>query len=126
MQDFVHKNATACSPNMAAHFSNSILITAVKDMRPLSVVVSREMIHAFYPGYTLPSRAHFTKMMEKIYIYEENVKAALREMKIKITVNIDTWTSISTEVYWTITCHFIDGHRELTSYSLSTMPLLLI
>ncbi|GAA6106532.1 zinc finger BED domain-containing protein 1 [Tachysurus ichikawai] len=96
-------------------------------MRPLSIVDGqgfREMINTFYPGYTLPSRSHFTKLMEKKY--EENFerfKASLKDVKSKIALTTDAWTSIATEAYLGVTCHFINEDWELTSYNLTTMSL---
>lgn len=40
----------------------------VTDMRPLSMVDDdgfTKMIHNLNPGYALPSRTHFTKLMER-------------------------------------------------------------
>lgn len=127
---FYTKNATVCTPHnahMAAALTDSILNMIVKDMRPISVVESqgfREMIYMFYPGYTLPSRFHFTDLMEKKY--EENferVKASLKEVKTKVSLTADAWTSIATEAYLGVTCHFNNEDWELTSYNLTTMPL---
>lgn len=107
---------------MVVTLTDSILNMIVKDMRPLSIVDGqgfREMINTFYPGYTLPSRSHFTKLMEKKY--EENLerlKASLKNVKSKIALTTDAWTSIATEAYLGVTCHFINEDWELTSYNL--------
>ncbi|XP_077315552.1 RUN domain-containing protein 1 isoform X1 [Lithobates pipiens] len=124
---FHKKDVTVCSPQMAIAYTNSILNMIVKDMRPISIVDGqgfREMINTFYPGYTLPSGSHFTKLMEKKY--EENferLKASLKDVKSKIALTTDAWTSIATEAYLGVTCHFINEDWNLTSYNLTTMPL---
>lgn len=96
-------------------------------MRPLSIVDGqgfREMINTFYPGYTLSSRSDFTKLMEKKYEQNfERLKASLKDVKSKIALTTDAWTSIATEAYLGVTCHFINEDWELTSYNLTTMPL---
>ena len=112
---------------MAAELSDSILHMIIKDMGPPVISEGQgfhDMINTFHPGYTLPSRCYFTGLMEKKYetTFEE-VKAKLRNAKSKITLTMDTWTSITTEAYLGITCHFIDDDWELTSCNLTTMPL---
>ena len=110
---------------MDAQLTNSILQMIVKDMRPVAIVEGqgfREMINTFHPGYTLPSRRHFTDLMEKKYEAAlERVKCEIKNKKITLTT--DAWTSIATEAYLGVTCHFITEDWELTSYSLTMMPL---
>ncbi|KAJ8410428.1 hypothetical protein AAFF_G00193320 [Aldrovandia affinis] len=68
VDDFLQRRDTTCTPQFAVALTDSILNMLIKDMRPLSMVEDqgfREMVRTFHPGYTLPSRAFFTKMMEK-------------------------------------------------------------
>uniref|UniRef100_G3N6T4 HAT C-terminal dimerisation domain-containing protein n=1 Tax=Gasterosteus aculeatus TaxID=69293 RepID=G3N6T4_GASAC len=79
-----------------------------------------------HPGYTLPSRTHFTKLMEQKYDTSlVKVKDALKATENKIALTTDVWTSVATEAYLRITCHFISDDWELTSFCLrpTTMPL---
>lgn len=98
-----------------------------KDMRPLAIVEGqgfREMINKFHAGYTLPSRYHFTDLMEKKYEATlVKVKSELKNTKSKITLTTDALTSTATGAFLGVTCHFINQDWELTSYSLTTMPL---
>ncbi|XP_067283546.1 E3 SUMO-protein ligase ZBED1-like [Pseudorasbora parva] len=68
VENYFHKkNTTPCTPQEAAILTESILTMIVKDMRPISVVEGqgfKEMLTTFKSGYTLPSRRHFTTMME--------------------------------------------------------------
>lgn len=128
VEDFYHKkNLNPCTPQLAAQLTDSILQMITKHMRLLAVVQGqgfREMIKTFHAGYTLPSRCHFTNLMEKKYEATlEKVKAELKNAKSKITLTTDAWTSTATEAYLGVTCHFINQDWELTSYSLTTMPL---
>ncbi|CAJ1057870.1 hypothetical protein F7725_004922 [Xyrichtys novacula] len=53
---------------MAEVLTQSILNMIVTDMRPISMVEDdgfKQMIQTFHPGYTLPSRTHFTKLIEE-------------------------------------------------------------
>uniref|UniRef100_G3NAN5 HAT C-terminal dimerisation domain-containing protein n=1 Tax=Gasterosteus aculeatus TaxID=69293 RepID=G3NAN5_GASAC len=51
------------------------------------------------------------------------VKDALKATENKIALTTDAWTSVATEAYLGITCHFISDGWELTSFCLTTMPL---
>lgn len=51
------------------------------------------------------------------------VKDALKSTKNKIALTADAWTSVATEAYLGISCHFISDDWELTSLCLTTMPL---
>uniref|UniRef100_G3PNR9 HAT C-terminal dimerisation domain-containing protein n=1 Tax=Gasterosteus aculeatus TaxID=69293 RepID=G3PNR9_GASAC len=77
-----------------------------------------------HPGYTLPSRTHFTKLMEQKYETSlAKVKDALKATENKIALTTDAWTSVATEAYLGITCHFISDDWDFTSFCLTTMPL---
>ncbi|XP_053551460.1 E3 SUMO-protein ligase ZBED1-like [Bombina bombina] len=98
-------------------------------MRPLSMVEGKgfkNMVSVLNPGYTLPSRTHFTKLVERKYQEAlKNVKgaisAAANESRIALTADI--WTSIATEAYLGITCHYIGADWKMHSICLTTMPL---
>ncbi|XP_061578646.1 zinc finger BED domain-containing protein 4-like isoform X2 [Cololabis saira] len=118
----------SCTPQMATVLTQSILNMIVTDMRPIAMVEDdgfKQMIQTFHPGYTLPSRTHFTKLIEEKYeTVVSDIKATLKLInKNKIALTADAWTSISTEAYLGITCHFISDDWELTSLCLTTMPL---
>ncbi|XP_065816547.1 E3 SUMO-protein ligase ZBED1-like [Labrus bergylta] len=99
----------------------------VMDMRPLSMVEDegfKQMTQTFHPGYTLPSRTHFTKLMEGKYETTlSKIKSARKLTNSKIALTADAWTSVATEAYLGITCHFINDEWELTSFYLTTMLL---
>ena len=125
MNEFLQKKD--CSPQFAAALTDSVLNMIIKDMRPLSMVEDegfRAMVKTFQPGYVLPKRTCFTNMMEKKYEHEFlRVKLALSSSRSMVSLTTDAWTSIATEAYLGITCHFINNDWELVSYSLTTMPL---
>ncbi len=117
----------SCTPQQAAVLTDSILNMLVTDMRPLSMVEDdgfTKMIHTLNPGYTLPSRTHFTKLMERKY--EETfkkVKTAINTNNSKLALTTDVWTSVATEAYLGITCHYITDDWDMQSFCLTTMPL---
>lgn len=57
------------------------------------------------PGYTLPTRTHFTQLMERKYqeIFQ----------KVKGDIN-NTETDVATEAYLGITCHYVAATRRQT------------
>lgn len=124
---FPYKKDEVCTPEKSSELTQSILTMIVRDMRPIAIVEGSgfgEMIKTFQPGYTLPSRHHFTDLMEKKYKDAlEKVKAEVQNANTKITLTTDCWTSIATEAYLGVTCHFLNEKWVLTSYILSTMPL---
>ena len=125
MNEFLQKKD--CSPQFAAALTDSVLNMIIKDMRPLSMVEDegfRAMVKTFQPGYVLPKRTCFTNMMEKKYEDEfQKVKLALSSSSSMVSLTTDAWTSIATEAYLGMTCHFINNDWELVSFSLTTMPL---
>lgn len=125
MDSFV-RTAAACSTEQAAEFTDSILNMIVTDMSPLSMVEDegfQRMISTFNPRYALPSRTYFMKMMEKKYeAIKAKLKNTLKEID-SIALTTDIWTSIATEAYLGVTCHFLGKDWEMESYSLTTMPL---
>lgn len=59
---------------------------SVLNMRPLSMVEDdgfRALIIALYPGYTLPSKTHFTTLMER------KSQETFQVVKINIKANIN-------------------------------------
>ncbi|XP_035500943.2 zinc finger BED domain-containing protein 4-like [Scophthalmus maximus] len=96
-------------------------------MRPLAIVEGegfREMVNTFHSGYRLPSRHHFTFLMERKYASTmDKVKIEQKKCTSKLSLTTDAWTSVATEAYLGVTCHFMNENWELSSFSLTTMPL---
>lgn len=116
-----------CTPQQSAVLTDGILNMLVTDMRPLSMVEDegfRKMLNTFNPGYTLPSRTYFTRLMEKKYQDTfQGVKSAIKATNSKIALTADIWTSVATEAYLGITCHYIGDDWDMKSVCLTTMPL---
>ncbi|KAK1886880.1 Zinc finger BED domain containing protein 1, partial [Dissostichus eleginoides] len=89
----------------------------VKDMRPLSLVEGEafiDMIEYACPGFKCPSRWWFTKQLEKAYQRVlDDLKGNLKKRSSKITLTTDAWTSIATEAYLGVTCHYINENWEM-------------
>ncbi|XP_073488938.1 E3 SUMO-protein ligase ZBED1-like [Aquarana catesbeiana] len=126
MTEFVQQNRP-CTPQQSAIITDSVVKMLVTDMRPLSMVEDRgfrSMISVLNPGYTLPSRTHFTKLVERKYQEAfQNVKDAISANESRIAITADIWTSIATEAFLGITCHYIAEDWKMISICLTTMPL---
>lgn len=126
MQSYLGKE-TQCTTQKAAELSKRILRVIVKDMRPLSLVEGEafiDMIEYACPGFKCPSRWWFTKQLEKAYQHTlEDLKKNLQGRSSKITLTTDAWTSIATEAYLGMTCHYINDNWEMVSFVLCTKPL---
>ncbi|CAM4651471.1 unnamed protein product [Leuciscus chuanchicus] len=118
---------TQCTPQKAAELSKRILRVIVKDMRPVSLVEGEafiDMIEYACPGFKCPSRWWFTKQLEKAYQSTlEDLKKDLQKRSSKISLTTDAWTSIATETYLGVTCHYINDNWEMVSFVLCTKPL---
>ncbi|ROL55248.1 Zinc finger BED domain-containing protein 1 [Anabarilius grahami] len=113
------RTATSCSTETAAEFSDSILNMIVTDMRPLSMVEDdgfKSMIYTFNPKYELPSRPFLSKKYKCI---KGKLKKALQETDSIAYI----WTSVATEAYLGVTCHYLGEDWEMLSHCLTTTPL---
>lgn len=95
-----------------------------KDLRPYSVVENigfRHLLKTLEPRYKLPSRSHFT---------EKTIPALYRETKAqvmdsmskasRVAITCDSWTSVATDSYLTVTAHYISEDWEILSHVLQT------
>ncbi|KAK0138793.1 Zinc finger BED domain-containing protein 1 [Merluccius polli] len=100
----------------ATIFTESILNMIVTAMRPLSMVEDkgfRDMISTFNSKYNLPSRTYFTQLMEKKHQeIKEKLKVVLKETEC-VALTTDIWTSVATEAYLGVTCHFLGEDWEM-------------
>nr|XP_023657651.1 zinc finger BED domain-containing protein 1-like [Paramormyrops kingsleyae] len=72
------------------------------------------MINTLDPRYVIPTRSYMTdKAVPRIYDkVKDNVKSALSSAP-RVALTCDGWTSRATEVFVTITCHYVDEEWEL-------------
>ena len=127
MEDyFQKKKTTPCTPQEAAVLTESVLSMTVKDMRLLAMVEGegfKEMLTTFQPSYTLPSRRHFTSLMERKYETSvEKLRKELKKATSRISLTTGAWTRLVTEAFLGVTCHFIDDNWDLVSFNLATLP----
>uniref|UniRef100_A0A8C5LPC9 HAT C-terminal dimerisation domain-containing protein n=1 Tax=Leptobrachium leishanense TaxID=445787 RepID=A0A8C5LPC9_9ANUR len=126
MSELVQQNPP-CAPQQSTRVTKSILKMLITDMRPLSMVEDKgfkNMISVLNPGYTLPSRTHFTKLMEQKYQAAfQKVKVSISKNESRIALTVDIWTSVATEAHLGITCHYIGNEWKMRSVCLAAVPL---
>uniref|UniRef100_A0A3Q1FT65 BED-type domain-containing protein n=1 Tax=Acanthochromis polyacanthus TaxID=80966 RepID=A0A3Q1FT65_9TELE len=126
LSNFVY-NKKMLTPQECAPLTDKVLNMIVKDMRPLSMVEGegfQEMLKSLNPGYTIPSRTHFASLLDKKYeATVDKVKSTISAIDSKVALTADIWTSVATEGYLGITCHYIGRDWEMESICFCTMPL---
>ncbi len=98
-----------------------------KDLMPLSFVEGegfRKLMDFVEPEYRVPGRKMITSRLE---LAHQNMLANMKKTMKKtdyVAITTDCWTSLKTEAYMTITCHFIiegEAYYRLT-HSMSATP----
>ncbi|XP_077368113.1 E3 SUMO-protein ligase ZBED1-like [Festucalex cinctus] len=124
--DYILGLAPSRPVDEAAVLTESILKMLVADMRPLSMVEDegfKKMISAFNPKYMMPGRPHFTSLMEnKRQQMMEKLKTVLQDAPC-VALTTDIWTSVGTERYLRVACHFLGQDWEMKSFSLTIMSI---
>ncbi|KAK0147692.1 Zinc finger BED domain-containing protein 1 [Merluccius polli] len=92
----------------------------VKDLQPFTIVEDqgfRAFVNKLEPNYVLPSRKALTEMVDEKYTStKETVKAEVQKA-VSVSLTADMWTSINTESYLGVTCHYISPQDEMTTYA---------
>jgi zinc finger BED domain-containing protein 1 (E3 SUMO-protein ligase ZBED1) len=95
----------------------------VGDMLPLDFVQSPyflRLIHFLEPEYKVPCVKRFVHLLENKY---NNARNALKDEigeANTVALTTDCWTSLTTEAYMTVTCHFVTPDWKLRSVVLCT------
>lgn len=80
----------------------------VKDLLPISFVDRagfKDFMHYVEPQYDVPSRKPVTARIDALY---EKTASSLKDRlseTARVAVTTDSWTSLTTESYLTLTCH---------------------
>ena len=94
-----------------------LLKMIVLDFQPFSIVTDtgfREFVTALDPSYRIPSRNMITtELLPAAY---NNAKDRVKDMLADaeaVTLTTDSWTSLTTESYVAVTCHFITSDLKM-------------
>lgn len=120
----VHRHR--CGTEKTQIINRLVLNVIVKGQRPLSLVEDeafRELLAYLEPGYTLPGRKHFTGALQTKYNEVCMKLSSLLSEIDYISITTDTWTSIATESYLTVTVHYVSKEWILKSHVLGTLLL---
>lgn len=82
----------------------------------------RYMLKTLEPRYKLPARSHFTeKVIPELY-HETKVQVmASMTQANRVAITCDSWTSVSTESYVTITAHYVSEDWQILSSHLAEL-----
>ena len=105
--------------------TNCILNVICLDIRPIRMVECegfKRWLSYLEPGYTIPSRKHFTKLLRlKHASCSEKLVKQLQDELTSIALTTDIWTSRAVEAYITVTAHYLDPSWTMKSYVLETV-----
>nr|XP_055034732.1 E3 SUMO-protein ligase ZBED1-like isoform X2 [Misgurnus anguillicaudatus] len=95
-----------------------------KDMRPYCVVENvgfRRLMKVMEPNYVIVSRKRLSEeVIPNMYqTVKDGVMCKLKTAE-RVGITSDTWTSVATESYMSVTAHYIDEQWNLVSYVLQT------
>ena len=122
----VRHTPTQCSKEKISVINELVLGFIVRGQRPISIVEDDafvDLLAYLEPGYRCPGRTYFTDAIDAKY---KLVAARLTLLLADVTdicITTDTWTSVATESYLTITVHYISKDWLMRSHVLGTMLL---
>lgn len=82
----------------------------------------RDFLKALKPGYEPPTHKTVKTYLMGMYAKaKDDVKACLKDLNVSFTT--DTWTSVATQGFITVTAHYIDVNWELVNLVLATREM---
>lgn len=95
-----------------------------KDLRPYSVVMNagfRQLVKTLEPRYKIPSRQTVADTVVPA-LYREAKAQVMNSMReaCRVAVTCDSWTSVATESYLTVTAHYLNDDWDIVSHVLQT------
>ena len=112
---------TRCAEPRATEITDKISSMIAMDMKPIQMVEGegfRSLMSYLEPGYTIPSRKHFTSTIQHKHILrKEKLKMKMKEEALSIALTTDIWTSIA---YMTVTVHYLDPNWVMQAFVIET------
>lgn len=107
-----------CDQNKSNKITKLIAEMIYEDLLPIKLVESsafKRLILFLEPDFKLPTRRSVTALLEKEYVEcKSNLQSRLTSDSVsKISITTDCWTSMNTESFITVTCHYIDVSDSL-------------
>ena len=116
--------AQKCSKEKEKEITYRILYMICEDLRPVRMVECtgfKSLMSYLEPGYQIPSRKYFTRLLQQQYLSCKEVLITKFEKEaVSIALTTDIWTSRAVEVYITVTAHYLDPSWKMQSYVLQT------
>ncbi|KAM8728456.1 E3 SUMO-protein ligase ZBED1-like [Acanthopagrus schlegelii] len=112
----------------AIKITEAIATFVCKDLRPYSVVENegfRRLLQVLEPHYVMVQRKHLTEtVIPMMYTCVKDDILTKMQSAERVAITCDTWTSLSTQSYMTVTSHYIDNEWCLMSHVLQTTEVL--
>ena len=114
---------TSVTPACSKKITELILNTIVGDLRPISIVEGenfKKLINELVPGYDVPSRRTFTRMIdEKFLICKVEMQKLLTRAKYA-AITTDLWCSVKMQSFLGVTIHYVNEDCKLVNLVLAT------
>ena len=115
----------SCPPDRAELISNLVCEMIAKDLLPASFVDGingfQKLMAFIEPQYSVPSRQTIMRRAKRMYDEEKNRLQQELSKVLSVAVTTDAWTSLATDSYMTLTCHWIEENWKLRSTVLETV-----
>ena len=114
-----------CSNAHTKSITNRVSQMIVQDLWPIRLIKCEgfwNLLRCLEPGYTLPSQKQFSAdIFHKFETCKDMFKKCLEAEAFSMAPTTDIWTSIVTEAYMMVTCHYIDQNLQLQNFVLETL-----
>ncbi|XP_030756558.1 zinc finger BED domain-containing protein 1-like [Sitophilus oryzae] len=105
----------------------SLALMVAQDLQPYNIVNDtgfRSFVTLLNPRYVIPSKYTIReKIMKEMYTEACKALKNILQSTQFVAITTDSWTSLTSESYLTVTCHFITENFTLKSAVLSTKPI---
>ena len=94
-----------------------------RDLRPLSIVDGggfKDFCHELNPSYEVPCKTTVGNYVTLCYDQMKSDLVQSISSQPGVSLTTDHWTSLATEGYITVTCHFVDKDWTFQNYVLAT------
>ena len=109
-----------CSEARAKEITECVARMLALDLKPLRTVECygfRELMAYLEPGYKIPGRTHIATVLRHKH-GKEQLRKKLETEATSIALVTDIWTSVATEVYITVSAHYISSAWKCCSWVL--------
>jgi len=102
-----------------------MIATDLQSFNIMNDIGFKKFIYCLDLKYVLPSKFTIREnLMKNLYLQDFNKLKQILNIINYIAITTDCWTSVATESYISVTCHYINNNYELKSTILFTKLLI--